>query len=469
MKKLLSLLLALLCVFALTACGNGGNTEETQPTEEKHKASDIALSTENFSFTRAEVSYIFGKMYSDFKLNYPDSVDMYNIDTNSSLKNQIYHDDLTWFKFFVDGAVEQMKQVLALCEAAKAEGIELDEQDRADIDEIIRSWKSHAKDYEYTVDELLGKFYNSDVTLDVMRSYIEKEVLSTKYQMKAGEGFEFTEDELNAYVKENENNFYRVDYLSFTTSEDDTSTPKKSAEKIAGAKTEEEFKSLATEYMNNIGKKEDEINAALEKVAVKGELKKEYGKFSEWAFSEGKAGETFISENAVDGEFTVYYLTSDPYLDTSPVKDIRVIKENISSHNSYQETIDYLKDLIDRWVKDGETEEAFAELAKKKSKDDNTKDNGGLIPGISRFSSDVPDSFITWLYDDAEPVSVGDTAVLKGDSCYYAVYCAYIGDAGWKYNATVGCAENAMNEIYEKLLAEHPVTQNDSVINSLEG
>ena len=105
MKKIISLLLALVFIAApLAACSD--NTEETDNSQNsKYNADSIVLSTENFSYTRAEYSIAFyqycNEIFSD-----QETVDFYNVDSNLSLKNQVYYDDVTWFDYFSDMAVD---------------------------------------------------------------------------------------------------------------------------------------------------------------------------------------------------------------------------------------------------------------------------------------------------------------------------------------------------------------------------
>lgn len=470
MKRLLSLLLAAIMVLSFASCSEKGEDDKNGADEAEYSASDIALSTENFSFTRAEISYIFHKNYSDFKLNYPDSIDMYNIDTGASLKDQVYHDDYTWFRYFADAAVYYAKQILAFCEGAKEAGVELTDEDRESIDAAVKTWTDYARDYDYKEDELFAKYFNSDVTADVLRSCMEKEMLYLRYEsvLSEAEDFNFTNEQLESYVSENVDDFLYIDYLKFTVDEDDTSTPKAEAEKIASAKTPDEFLALAKEYLTNV-KKDEDADKTLESCKVVGEKMKRYSNFSMWAFTEGSESDnsTHVEENSLEGEYTAYMLLKEPYTDTAPTKNVRIIKENVSSHNSFKETSDYLSEMLEAWKAGGGTEEAFAELAKKESEDENTKENGGLISNVNRFDTDVDEGIVKWLFEEER--QVGDTGVVKGDKCYYAVLLTGEDLPGWEISARIGLAQNEMQEKFEELSMFHPVKVDNDVIDSLEG
>ena len=203
MKKFLALLLAAALALSLFACGkqnddgdkDGDDTSAVQP-------GDIALKTENFSITMAEASYIFFQNYNDFRYNNSESFDVYNIDSNKSLKEQVYHDDITWFDYFKDATVSYLEYILVFCEAARAEGMELTEDDYKTIDETVASWTDYADNYGYSEDELFSLYLGEDINAEVLHSYIEKETLAFKYYDKIIEAYNFTDEELSSFVEE---------------------------------------------------------------------------------------------------------------------------------------------------------------------------------------------------------------------------------------------------------------------------
>lgn len=468
MKKLLSLLLAAITVLSLFACTADKEQNENDGDDVLYSSSDIALSSENFSFTRAEVSYLFHKNYSDFKYSDPDTVDFYKIDTDASLKDQVYYDDYTWFQFFADTATDYMQEVLILCEGALAAGIELDDEDRATIDETIKSWTDYAEKYEYTEKELFGKFFNEEVNTSVMKSFLEKDALSAKYRSALVSEYEFTDDMIKEYVEKNRDNFYYIDYLKYTIDEDDVSTPKATAQTFANAKTADEFLSLVSDYITDTLKKdEDEKTADLEECSVIGEQKKTYGTFSPWAFGGASDNQTFIEEDEVDGEYTVYFLTRAPYLDTVPTRNIRIISDNVSSYSKYQDVVDHLNELLDDWKEKGGTEEEFAKLAQSESDDADTRDNGGYVGNMTQFDTSLGEKVRTWVFSDER--KAGDTEIILGEGCYYAVYFCGEDIPGWQLNSELSLAQEKLENQYDELADKYSVTVNDKVIASLEG
>ena len=122
MKRIIALLLVLvMAVTAMAACAK--DEGEIMGADEKYSADDIVMKTENFSYTRGEFSVIFYLYVNEF-FSSQEAVDFYNIDVNTSFKDQIYYQDTTWFDYFKDISVSYMETVLVRCEGAKAAGIE---------------------------------------------------------------------------------------------------------------------------------------------------------------------------------------------------------------------------------------------------------------------------------------------------------------------------------------------------------
>lgn len=462
MKKFLSVILALAAVLTLSACSktaDGGDKNNSS----SYKPDDIALKSENFTITRAEVSYIFYQNYNEFVNTQPDSVDMYNIDTNSSLKGQEYHDGISWFRYFADATLDYMKYVLVFCEAARADGLELDEEDKASVDEAVQSYYDYAEKYDYDVQELFTKTFNSDVTPQVLRAYLEKDALAHKYYYKLIDSYEHTDDELSAFVEENPYKFYSIDYISYTFDEDFDSNAKESAAALASISDTEEFKKHIEDYASDI-KTDTVLN--IEDCIVRYAARNEYSEFSVWAFDGAEAGETYTAANELEGTYTVYLLTSAPSLQEYKTRDFRFIKEYVSGHDSFQETMNFVNGLLEEWKTGEASEESFAALADEHNKLTDDELGGGLYLNAAKSDTALPQTAIDWLFaEDTEP---GDTTVVKGDACYMALY--YIGEdeVQWKFLAKQGLSEKKYLEDYEKYSEKYPVTVDNDVVDSLE-
>ena len=73
----------------------------------------IALKSENYTVSTAMMNYLFNSNYMQFQSQ---------LDSSKSLKEQKYTEDSTMFDFLLEYTLNQARQMLVLCEGAKAEG-----------------------------------------------------------------------------------------------------------------------------------------------------------------------------------------------------------------------------------------------------------------------------------------------------------------------------------------------------------
>ncbi len=151
---------------------------------------------------------------------------------------------------FFDSAINTSKEVVALCEAAKAAGVQLDDEDLKELSEGMKEIGS------------TSGFGNGVKKSDIKKA-MELYALALKYSEMIGKDIEasITEDIINSYVEENKSNYYTADYLKYKLSliaedyEGDelgyAVAEKRLDEyltKLSEAKTAEEFKKLVIAY-----------------------------------------------------------------------------------------------------------------------------------------------------------------------------------------------------------------------------
>lgn len=150
-----------------------------------------------------------------------------------------------------EGALDLVKEILILCEAAKAEGVTLDADDTASIDETLKS-----------IGDFSATFGRGVMKSDIRKS-VEIQLLANKYYNRFVKDTEaaVTSDEMKAYMEENKAGFYITDYLSAELSvlSEDFDGDKEGfaaakalvdsyVAKFEAAKTADEFKTLLIEY-----------------------------------------------------------------------------------------------------------------------------------------------------------------------------------------------------------------------------
>ncbi len=467
LKKLLAAFLAMILLLGLVSCskGNGKEGEDENKEEKQYTAADIVMESENFQFTRGEFSYQFYLNYQDF-LQYNQSyMQHFGFDTSASLKEQSYSEEQSWFDYFAEPSLEYMRQILVLCEGAKAAGIELDEQDQKEIDISLESYEQYAADYQYDLVELLSGLFGKDVTLDVMRSYMEKDRLAYKYRDAMIAEYDLSEDELIGYLEANTDAFYFIDYLSYTFDEDTDPNAAARAGEVAAVTDSASFETYVRTYeMETLEKGEDEVDlSTLSNTYVRKEAD---NAFSEWAFHGAAAGTTYVDKNEVDGIYTVYLLTRAPYLQDYVTKNFRYIYITLDTYGTYEKARTRADELLETWRTGDADAHSFGELAYNYSEDGATSYVGGLQENLGQAPSKFPDSVIEWLYNPDR--QVGDVEVLRGNEAYFVVYFEGDGQIQWKNQAKQALEEEKYIADMEALSEVHETAVYEEVAQSLQ-
>ena len=466
MKRIIALFLCVLLALSLFACKNEEEGEIIGGEKSPYTAEDIALKSENFSFSRGEVSYVFYQNYNDFKFTDQESVDMYNIDTQSSLKDQVYYDDVTWFSHLMDQTVDYMNNLLVLLEGAKAEGMELSEEELETVAENVKAYRDYAKNYDYTEAEFFLYLFNYDVNAEVISSFMEKEALAFKYYNSVVDSYEFSDEEIASHVEKNREIFYYVDYIAYTFDEGQDSDALAAADEAAKITDADSFDAYILSHMAKVKNvSEDEVDT--EKFHYTHRIYDEYSEFSKWAYSdEAKDGMTFKDYDEVDGEYKVYFLKKAPYKEDYVTKTIRYIVTKVETHLTADKARAHAEDLLSQWKAGEATEHSFGELAYNESEDTNTNLEGGLVKGVSKYQNGIPSDMVRWLFEEER--STGDTEIFKETGYFYTVYYVGDGDLKWKEDAILSLKTEKYNAYQEELYEKYSIEEVKEVINSVD-
>ncbi len=245
--------LLLVCV-ALTVVSDGGYLLRWTTIAE----------SENYTVTGTMLSYYFYQNYSNFLNQYGNVASYLGLNTNLSLKEQtsMYgeEDGSTWFDYFMEPAVEQVKTMLVYCEEADKRGIKLDDEDYALIDEALDALREQAGEYGYTYGGFISAMYGTGVKEKDVRAALELSQLATKCQTQVTEDITaaISDEQMTVYYNENSGKFMTAEVLSYsfyaTEGEDaaaydtDKAEAKENADKLAAVKTAEDFKKFVLEY-----------------------------------------------------------------------------------------------------------------------------------------------------------------------------------------------------------------------------
>ena len=435
----------------------------------------------------------------------------YFLDTSKPIGEQYYDEagNVTWADEFLDMALESVKNNYALYNAAKAAGHTLSDEEKETTKELFSQLKSAAKSYGYNSSNgYLKALYGKGASLSSYKAYYEITSLVSSYYTAYTEKAEaaIKDADLREYEADKMYEFNSYTYASYymnvdsfkeggATNDEGTKTYTDEEIKAAEAAVKAAAEALAVSENNTL----EALNAAIAAAdktsaaatatadeATKDEAKKASAtenkdvKYSsvntavqEWirddARKEGDiAALPYSTTSTVDGKevetLKGYYVVLFQSVNdnTFALKDVRHIlvsyeggKTDDNGTTTYSdEEKNAAKEKAEAILKDWEagtkTEDSFAELAKEKTTDTGSKENGGLYEAV--YPGQMVTPFEDWCYDETR--KEGDTGIVQTDYGYHVMY--FSGDNETNYrdymvknallNETIEDWQTALNE-----------------------
>lgn len=438
---------------------------------------NIAASTENFSMDQTHASYFYNYNYAQ----YSSMASYLGIDTSTSLKSQAcsFMESGTWFDYFMTSAKSNMNTILLFCEEAKARGIELDDDDYAQIDAQIDELKAAAKSAGVTKTYYIHAMYGMGVSEKDIRDVLEMTQLYSKCYNEIVGAYSFDTDDYEKYAEENKTSLLQIDYatLSMTTSDatvDGDITVEMLAEyadRFAKAKNKSAFDEIAREYLTDCMYKDNEsvtdedIQEEIDGYTVTGATYLEDSEFFTWAYDDSrKVNDIYTYANEDGTAQYVYILLSTPALDETKTVNVRHILLSADSCGSDEAAQAKAEELLATWQSGAATADSFAELAKEYSEDSSAED-GGLIENIGE--GETVTEFNDWIF--AEGRKIGDAGVLHSDYGYHVIYMEGDGLLAWQVTADSALKSDQYSLDYARMAEEYTVTFNSAVLNAVNG
>lgn len=343
-----------------------------------------------------------------------------------------------------------LTQLSAVYAKAIAEGYALTEDEAAEIDTAVESYRTYGKSLGFaTLNKFLSAYFGTGNSEKTIRANMAEELIASRYADDVYASFTYTDDEIDAYYAENADSYDRVNVLytliSSAANEDegiDADTAKAAAEDkakviLAGAgSSEEDFRAAVL--------KETEAEASETNYTVTSFLSRFEGSVERDDIAEGKV----FSHSTDSGVYVVYVLgTESNDYPTVNVRHILIKAVDADGDGTYsdaekQTAYDAVKAIEDEWLAAGGTEEGFAALANEKSEDTGSNTNGGLYEQI--YKGQMVTEFNDFCFGERE---VGDYAIVYGENSAYA-----------GYHLVYFSGENAL---YSRVLAENALRQAD--------
>jgi len=483
-------------IFSKTETSNSSDNTSSQTStvngEVTSKFGDnIAVKSENFAVSLAMVNRIFRSTYNDFTSYY---ASYYGFDTSKSSKVQYYDEDngITWYDQFIDTAKSNVKQLLVLCEAAKKDGLSLDDNDKKNIETNIENMRAAADNAGLGFDDYISTTFGAGLTEKDVRENLEQTTLAQKYYQKVYNSFEYTDEEYEKSYEENKESYQYVDFLTFTfgygtvdssdssvtVDEQQKEVAKNAANELAKSKTKEEFTEYIRDYLN---KNRDYVNLSSEeshteeeyKTAIESQIESakvtkyayeattEAGK---WLFDSGRnANDTYVFEGT--SSYNVVMILKTPYRDESINKNVRHILFTADTYGSDANAKKKADEVYEEWQKGEADEESFGKLATiyNADSDSGSAANGGLYKDV--YQGQTVTELNDWVF--APERKEGDTGIVKTTYGYHIMY--YVGDSmpAWKSSVDSVLRRTAYNDAYSEVEKTVTIEFDDDYINTI--
>lgn len=430
----------------------------------------------------------------------------YDIDLSKDFSTQYTTDDdgneISWQDRFKENTTELIKKNTIYYQKGIESGITLTDAQKEMIETQLDNIKNAASSANLGVNEYIAQTYGDNCGLETLRKYLEQNYISSVYYYQQQIKLRPSEDELNAYFKENENDYKSCSY-AILEAEYDTSSDATKKAAVDNAKTaiakitdEDSMKALIPEFCSDLISKyisagyftdeSDAVDAfagAMDSTSVKSDVESNFGEdIADWMFNTNTAVGSlnyYADENA--GVIYIIMKTSQPALDSDSaskvysVRHILVIPESgdddsSSSSSSSTATKKYTEEewaaalekansILDEYNKGDKTELSFAELAEKYTDDTsstsvnmNNMYGGGIMD--TQLGQMVSD-FENWAIDSSR--KYGDVEIVKSSYGYHIMffisYCPqYMYDAENQYITDLinDDADSAAKTYYEK-------------------
>lgn len=443
---------------------------------ERHTA---AVSTENYSVSKSMMTYYFNTMYQ----NVASYGSQLGLDTSKSLKSQKFGDS-TWFDYILSQSAGQARQFLVLKEGAAAEGFKLSDEDYEEVDEVIDSLKSQAKQYNYpNVNSFVKMAYGSCVNIKDVRKCIELSLLAEKYADKLMAEGQYSVEDYEKYFNENEDSYKYVDYLKYSfdatkdaatgsVSDEEKAEMSAHAQELAAVTSVDEFKAYVKDYLTAKKTAELKEGETLDEAAIQSEVdgvlvthNSKTGLPSvisaEFYSDEKPIGSVATQNDDENGSYTVYMKASDKYIDDYNVRKAQTIFISNSSHTDAAGAAAFADEVIAKWNESDKSEAAFAEL--KEEYNEGTHSHGG-----SEVVKKQTGTYTDWLYDASRTAGEVDKVASTKDSGVYIVYYAGEEDmTAWQYDADTALRNEYYSDKYEDFAAKYWVYANDEKLNGI--
>ena len=415
-------------------------TAPIDPPEEKPAGEETALTINGHNVSHFQLNYFYVDAIDEFCNEYGSWIS-YVLSTTTPLSDQIYDDEVgtTWADYFLKTAMSNAKNAYALYDAAIAAGHTLTEDEQALIETLRERIDEYAKHYEFKdADEYLKVIYGEYSNFESYMIYYELLVTISSYFSAYAEGLlnSYTEPMLREYEADRTYEYnsysYATYYLSPSYFTDDSFTAEDAAKQLASGDNNTIEKLNAA--IAALEKKLDDSKTTFSTATVHTETL--YNgidiQLQEWIRDLSRqigdiAYLTYTSEGgyfapAEEGYYVILFTgVHDNQFPLANVRHILAIFDG-STEEDMKKAKEEAEKIYAEWLAGEQTEESFAELAKKYT-DDSNGDVGGLYEDV--YPGQMVQTFNDWCFDPSR--APGDHNIVETEYGYHIMF--YSGDS----------------------------------------
>ena len=465
-----------------------------------HEKNTVAATVGSHELSNAELSYYYIDYVNNYANSYGSYLSLFGLDSSVALDKQVYDTETgeTWADNFITESASSAQNVLALADAAEAEGYTLPEDQQTQVDLLSNNLDAYATIYGYdNADAFLKAQYGNGASKESYLAYYSRNLLASAYQSAHQDSLTYTSEQIQEADSKDPGKYssysfaqYHIPvskFLSGGTTDENGTTTYTAAERDAAVVAAKAAIAPLTKATNL-----DELNAAIAEMKINEGTDASASVYTDlsrsgintylvdWitddARQEGdltciEVPNTVTDENGEEYEtvsaFYVALYTGKNDNETELVNVRHILVGFSGDQNEDGTYTDEAKEtartsaeeILDEWKSGDATEDSFAELANAKSTDSGSNGNGGLYENV--YPGQMVTAFNDWCFDaDRKP---GDTGIVETSYGYHVMY--FVGTAGQtyrEYQITNDLRTEDMQTWMDSLLENYPITMGDT-------
>ncbi len=404
-----------------------------------------ALTIGDESYSPAEVNYYYANEYHTLVNQYGSYISMFGLDTSSGIsgldkQNCPMLENGSWRDYFLDSAKENMKQIKALTDYGKANGISLSDEELASVDTELAQLGDYAKTAGYSsANNLLAANYGNGVTTEIARQASLDTALASKVYSETYNALSYTDDELEAQYQSfnGEQDLFDFVVYNITAAVDEGAEAPSDVAKVE-AHADAEAVYMAYADGADIEDIQERFAAAVDsqfegeaptvRSGVHGSSLSAV--YKDWLMDAGRqAGDASVFDDDAGSYVVVFLARDDNHYPTANIRHI-LIKAEASEDGTYSDEAKAAakaraEEILAEFKAGDMSEESFATMATLYSEDEGSKTEGGLYENV--YKGQMVQEFNDFLFEGHK---AGDTGIVYGESSSYAGYHVmyYVGE-----------------------------------------